>query len=70
MCDTMVSIGEDGVLFAKNSDRDPNEAQVLRWYDGQEHEPGSRVRCTWSRDPAGPEHPPRPAEPAVVDVGR
>ena len=51
MCDTMVSIGEDGVLFAKNSDRDPNEAQVLRWYDGQEHDPGSRVRCTWSEIP-------------------
>ncbi len=51
MCDTLVSITDDGVLFAKNSDRDPNEAQVLRWYDGQRHEPGSTVRCTWSTIP-------------------
>lgn len=48
MCDTMVSLTDDGVLFAKNSDRDPNEAQVLRWYDAQQHEPGSTLRCTWS----------------------
>ena len=48
MCDTMVSLTEGGVLFAKNSDRDANEAQVLRWYDGQRHEPGTSVRCTWS----------------------
>ena len=51
MCDTMVSLTDDGVLFAKNSDRDPNEAQVLRWYDGQDHEPGARLRCTWSEIP-------------------
>ncbi|HSJ19682.1 MAG TPA: hypothetical protein VK964_03815 [Nocardioidaceae bacterium] len=48
MCDTMVSLTADGVLFAKNSDRDANEAQVLRWYDGQRHEPGTTLRCTWS----------------------
>lgn len=51
MCDTMVSLTADGVLFAKNSDRDANEAQVLRWYDGQRHEPGTSVRCTWSTIP-------------------
>jgi hypothetical protein len=48
MCDTMVSLTDDGVLFAKNSDRDPNEAQVLRWYAAADHPPGSTVACTWS----------------------
>ena len=57
MCDTMVSLAPDGVLFAKNSDRDANEPQVLRWYDGQRHGPGGRVRCTWSEIPqAGRTH--------------
>lgn len=54
MCDTLVSLRADGVLFAKNSDRDVNEAQVLRWYDAAEHPAGSEVTTTWSRVPQVP----------------
>ncbi|WP_183101402.1 peptidase U34, partial [Nocardioides pelophilus] len=48
MCDTMVGITDEGVLFAKNSDRDPSEAQVLRWLPAAEHPAGTRLQCTWA----------------------
>jgi dipeptidase len=47
MCDTLVSLTDHGVLFAKNSDRDPNEAQVLRWEPAADHAPGAAVSATW-----------------------
>lgn len=47
MCDTAVRFTDDGVLFAKNSDRDPNEAQVLEWHPAADHPAGSTVPCTW-----------------------
>lgn len=47
MCDTAVRLTDDGPLFAKNSDRDPNEAQALEWHPAADHAPGSTVECTW-----------------------
>jgi secernin len=51
MCDTLVTLTDDGVLLAKNSDRDPNEPQQVRWHAAADHAPGSTVRTTWSSVP-------------------
>ncbi len=51
MCDTMVTVTDDGVLFAKNSDRDPNEAQVLEWVPAIDHTSGEPARLTWIEVP-------------------
>jgi len=54
VCDSMVTITRDGVLFAKNSDRDPNEAQPLEWVPAADHAPDDRVVCTWIDVPQVP----------------
>ncbi len=51
MCDTAVHVTPRGVLFAKSSDRDPNEAQQLEWHGPLRHPEGARLRCTWIEIP-------------------
>ncbi len=54
MCDTLVAMAPDGLLFAKNSDRDANEAQVLEWHPAADHPPQARLRATWIEIPQVP----------------
>jgi secernin len=55
MCDTIV-FAEPGhrVWFAKNSDREPSEAQSVEWYAAAEHRPRTGLTCTHLRIPRAP----------------
>lgn len=47
MCDTLVFRADSGMVLAKNSDRDPNEAQLWEWTPAAAHEAGARTRTTY-----------------------
>lgn len=47
MCDTLVLRGDAGMVLAKNSDRDPNEAQVWEWTPAAAHVAGAQVQATY-----------------------
>ena len=51
MCDTVAIVEPGRVVFAKNSDRDPNEAQFPDWYPRCTYPADSVVRCTWLEIP-------------------
>ncbi len=51
MCDTVVKVEPGRVLFAKNSDRDPNESQLIEWHPARTHRDGATVQCTYLEIP-------------------
>ena len=51
VCDTFVCVNADGVLFAKNSDRDANESQELEWVARSNHDVTRPLECTWIEIP-------------------
>lgn len=58
MCDTLLAAGGatagGAVLFAKNSDREPGEAQRVEFHPRREHRRHSPLRCTWMSVPRAP----------------
>ena len=46
MCDTLGKLSRSGALFAKNSDRSPNEVQIMEYHPGQQGLSGD-VTCTY-----------------------
>jgi secernin len=55
VCDTFVALppftADGSVIFGKNSDREPNEAQALEHHPAAEYPKGRRLRCTYRSIP-------------------
>jgi len=55
MCDTFVAMqnytANKSIIFAKNSDREPDEVHELIHYPTKEYEEGERVKCTYIEIP-------------------
>jgi secernin len=47
MCDTFLRLYGAGRLFAKNSDREPNEAQVVEYHPPGKYPAGAQLACTY-----------------------
>ena len=54
MCDTLGRLGKERTFFAKNSDRSPNEPQLLEYYPGRKGLSG-QVDCTYLSIPQAEE---------------
>ncbi len=55
MCDTVLvgtqATADGGVLIAKNSDREPGEAQIVEWHRRRHHDHAEVLPCTWQSIP-------------------
>ncbi len=54
MCDTFIALPHftgGTIIFGKNSDREPNEAQALEYHPGRTHPPGATVQTTYLEIP-------------------
>ena len=47
MCDTIGLLTSSKALFAKNSDRSPNEPQVAEFYPAEDHSPDKLLKTTY-----------------------
>lgn len=48
MCDTIGLLTSSKALFAKNSDRSPNEPQVAEFYPAEDHSPDKLLKLPTS----------------------
>ena len=55
MCDTLIASAKvtknNTAIFAKNSDRPPNEAQYLAWFPAKTHSGGKRCSVPTGNSP-------------------